>query len=78
MALADDIEFYGRAADAGDMTRDEAITALAEQHAGGLTTAGAADCIANWQTVRGEYQNAFRTAARNLDKIYGLDHITEQ
>ncbi|MFF7631488.1 hypothetical protein [Streptomyces cyaneofuscatus] len=78
MALADDIEFYGRAADAGDMTRDKAITALAERHAGGLTILGAADCIANWQTARGAYQEAFRTAARNLDTIYGLDDTTEQ
>lgn len=78
MALADDIEFYGRAADTGDMTRDEAVTALAEHHPGGLTALGAADCIANWQTARGAYQEASQTAALALDKIYGLDGITEQ
>ncbi|MFD5814403.1 hypothetical protein [Streptomyces sp. NPDC127038] len=73
MAIADDIEFYGRAVDAGDMTRDAAIAALAQR--GGFTEAGAGDVIDNWQAARSQFQQTFRDAAASLDKIYGLDDI---
>jgi hypothetical protein len=75
MALIDDIEFYGRAVDAGDMTRDAAAAALADTSGGGLTLHGAGESIDNWQAARPQYKQAFSTAARSLDKIYGLDDI---
>jgi hypothetical protein len=75
MALIDDIEFYGRAVAAGEMTRDAAAQALAEASSGGLTLHGAGTAIDGWQTARGEYGRAFKGAAASLDKIYGLDDI---
>jgi hypothetical protein len=75
MALIDDIEFYGRAVDAGEMTRDAAATALAEASNGGLTLHGAGTSIDGWQTARSGYRQEFGRAASMLDKIYGLDDI---
>jgi hypothetical protein len=62
MALIDDIEFYGRAVDAGDMAREDAATALAEASNGGLTRLGAATALGNWQTARAGYENVFNQA----------------
>lgn len=75
MALIDDIEFYGRAVAAGEMTRDAAARALAEASGGGLALIGAGESIDNWQTARSQYRQAGRQAARMLDKIYDLDDI---
>lgn len=52
MALIDDIEFYGRAVDAGDMPHPEAVRALVEASIGGLTPVGAERAIANWKGTR--------------------------
>ncbi|WP_097930869.1 MULTISPECIES: hypothetical protein [unclassified Streptomyces] len=68
MAFVDDIEFYGRAADAGDMPRDAAVRALADASSGGLTLAGAESSINNWQTARSRYEAIAKTAADNLRK----------
>ncbi|MGW3298475.1 hypothetical protein [Streptomyces rubiginosohelvolus] len=68
MSLVDDIEFYGRAADAGDMPRDAAIRALADASGGGLTELGAASSIDNWQAARSRYEAIAKTAADNLRK----------
>ncbi|MET4670817.1 hypothetical protein [Streptomyces sp. PvR018] len=68
MFIVDDIEFFGRAADAGDMTRDAAIRALAAASGGSLTELGAASLIDNWQTARADYEAAYETAADNLRK----------
>ncbi|NEB70298.1 hypothetical protein [Streptomyces microflavus] len=68
MPIVDDIEFFGRAADAGDMPRDAAIRALAAASGGGLTELGAASSIDNWQTARADYQAIYETAADNLRK----------
>lgn len=62
MALIDDIEFYGRAVDAGEMTREAAATAVVEASNGGLTQLGAARLIANWQTARAQYEDSFNQA----------------
>jgi hypothetical protein len=75
MALIHDIEFYGRAVDAGEMARDAAAAALAEASSGGLTAYGAGTSIDNWQTTRAAYQQEFGKAASMLDQIYGLDDI---
>lgn len=75
MALIDDIEFYGRAVAAGEMTRDAAAQALADASSGGLTQIGAARAIDNWQTARADYTQVFKQAAATMDKIYGLDDI---
>jgi hypothetical protein len=75
MALIDDIEFYGRAVDAGDMTRDDAVRLLTEASNGGLTLVGAATSLDDWQTARAQFRKLFSDAAASLDKIYGLDDI---
>lgn len=66
MSLADDIEFYGRAVDAGDITHSEATRLLARDSHGGLTEAGAADCIARWTTMCATYAALARQAADTL------------
>ena len=73
MALIDDIEFYGRAVAAGEMTRDAATQALADASEGGLTRHGAGESIDNWQACRADYRNGMLRIARVLDEIYGLD-----
>ncbi|MFI2761385.1 hypothetical protein ACH5A3_21325 [Streptomyces echinatus] len=75
MALIDDIEFYGRAVTAGEMTRDAATQALADASEGGLTLHGAGESIDNWQTRRADYRKGLTRTARALDEIYGLDDI---
>lgn len=52
MALIDDIEFYGRAVDAGDMPRPDAARALAEASGGGLALIGAERAINDWRGTR--------------------------
>ncbi|MEU8550938.1 hypothetical protein AB0C81_28830 [Streptomyces roseoverticillatus] len=54
--LVDDIETYGRAVDAGDMTLQAAISALVEARQGVLAPLGAADLLANWKTAHIEYE----------------------
>ncbi|GGV54912.1 hypothetical protein [Streptomyces spectabilis] len=58
--VEDDAETYGRAVDAGEMTFEEAVSALVEAQQGGLTPYGAADLLANWKTVRADYARAER------------------
>ena len=48
MALVDSIEFYGHAVAAGDMTHEDAVTALVMASKGGITERGAASLIADW------------------------------
>ena len=52
MALIDDIEFYGRAVDAGELTRQRAAELLSRASNGGLTVAGAATAIDGWDGTR--------------------------
>lgn len=76
MALVDDIEFFGRAVDAGDMPRDGAVAALAKASGGGLTEDGAATLIdGGWKTARGSYRQSMSEAAKGLDRIYGLEDL---
>lgn len=63
MALIDDIEFYGRAVDAGDMPHADAARLLAQNSNGGLTGAGAVDCLAHWVAARSDMVALFRTVA---------------
>lgn len=53
--VEDDIERYGRAVDAGEMTFQEGVSALVEARQGGLAPLGAADLLAHWKTARTEY-----------------------
>lgn len=62
MALIDDIEFYGRAVAAREMTLDAATAALVETSNGGLTAAGARGLIQNWRTARGRYEQEHNRA----------------
>lgn len=71
MALIDDIEFYGRAAEAGDMSRPEAAQALAEASNGGLTLLGAERTIANWQSARERLEGQL---ADTVDSIRALQN----
>ncbi|MFD7705672.1 hypothetical protein [Streptomyces sp. NPDC059786] len=52
MALIDDIEFYGRAVDAGELTRDRAAELLARDSNGFLTPRAAATWIDRWDGAR--------------------------
>ncbi|MFH8483031.1 hypothetical protein [Streptomyces sp. NPDC018055] len=47
MTLNDDVAFYARAVDTGELTRDQAARLLAEA-SGWLTVTGAARSIDNW------------------------------
>ncbi|MFI6530702.1 hypothetical protein [Streptomyces uncialis] len=53
--VVDDIEKYGRAIEDGEMTLQEAVSALVAASNGGLAPLGAADLLANWKTTRSEY-----------------------
>jgi hypothetical protein len=50
-----DIEKYGLAEETGEMTLQDAISALVEARQGGLAPLGAADLLANWKTARADY-----------------------
>lgn len=69
MALIDDIEFYGRAVDAGEMTRDTAAQALAEASNGGLTLTGAETSIRDWKDTRAQLE---RGHADTVDALRAL------
>ncbi|MFF7098203.1 hypothetical protein ACFY9A_38350 [Streptomyces rubradiris] len=73
MALADDIEFFGRAVAAGDMDRAAAVKALTEASHGGLTERGADDLITNWQTARSEYRDTFDRTRQAHNRLTGCD-----
>jgi len=75
MALIHDIEFYGRAVGAGEMTRDAAAQALVERSGGGLTLIGVGGILDDWQNQRDSYAREFGKAAAGLDKAFGLDDI---
>jgi hypothetical protein len=53
--VVDDIEKYGRAVEVGEMSSQEAVSALVAARGGGLTPLGATDLLANWKTARSEY-----------------------
>ncbi|WP_329336106.1 hypothetical protein OG252_13145 [Streptomyces sp. NBC_01352] len=57
MALIDDIEFYGRATAAGDMTCDSAARVLAEASQGALTLVGAETALAEWEGTRARLES---------------------
>ncbi|RNG33514.1 hypothetical protein [Streptomyces botrytidirepellens] len=56
MALIDDIEFYGRAVDAEEMSIDAAVAALVETSGGRLTPVGAEQVIADWCHTRAKLE----------------------
>lgn len=57
MALIDDVEFYGRAVDAGEMERPVAARLLAEASNGRLAELGAARWLDDWQGARARLEN---------------------
>jgi hypothetical protein len=57
MSIADDVEKYGRAVDAGQTTSDEAAILLCRQGYS-LTHIGAKDLIENWASVHARYSDA--------------------
>lgn len=56
MALIDDIEFYGRAVDAGDISREAAVAALIKASGGDFTQFGAEVAIAEWVGTRAQLE----------------------
>lgn len=71
MALIDDIEFYGRAVDAGEMDRDRAAQLLAEASRGGLTVLGAERAIDDWEGARSRLE---RLHADTVDTIRAIQN----
>jgi hypothetical protein len=71
MALIDDIEFYGRAVDAGEMDRDVAARLLAEASGGGLTVRGAAQSIGDWYGLRDRMRSMY---ADTVDALRALEN----
>ena len=69
MALMDDVEFYGRAVDAGEMPRADAIRHLVEAANGGLTERGAETWLNEWATSRERMEAA---VADNVDALRAL------
>lgn len=68
--LVDQCEALGRAVDDGLISRDEAISSLAEWSEGGLTRLGAAGLIDDWKNTRIRYTRLF------LDVIEGIERLT--
>lgn len=56
MSLIDDIEFYGRAVDAGELEPAKAAALLQDAHPGRFTTGRALDALETWQTTRADRQ----------------------
>lgn len=71
MALIDDIEFYGRAVDAGDMTHTDAVRLLTQNSNGGLTEAGAAHQLAEWTTARTGMAALIHSTAQQYFQLLG-------
>lgn len=69
MSLIDDIERLGRAAEAGEITKDSAARALVAASEGGLTSVGAAGLIATWGTTRATYQAILADADKQLAAV---------
>ncbi|MGW2520549.1 hypothetical protein ACWC09_26740 [Streptomyces sp. NPDC001617] len=69
MALIDDIEFYGRAVDADEMTRPDATRLLAEASNGGFTLLGAERAIHDWKDARARIE---RLHADTVDTMRAL------
>ena len=65
MALIDDIEFYGRAVDAREMDRGQAVRLLVEASRGGLTARGVASL--ERQTLGGPFEGL----VLRYGKLYG-------
>lgn len=57
MALIDDVEFYGRAVDAGEMERTTAAQLLVQASGGRLTELGAARWLDDWQGARARLES---------------------
>ena len=77
MALIDDIEFYGRAVDAGELPRQRAAQLLARASNGGLTVAGAAKAIADWDGMRDRMRSLAADAVDTLRAIQNGKPVPE-
>ncbi|MGW2863334.1 hypothetical protein [Streptomyces sp. NPDC001205] len=71
MPLIDDIEFYGRAVDAGELEPARAAALLQEAHPGRFSTDRALDALETWQTARADRQ---RDLADLHFALFGLEH----
>lgn len=77
MALIDDIEFYGRAVDAGEMTHDVAAEALAEASNGGLTLLGAGQSIDDWKGARARLERQYADTVDTLRALQNGKSVPE-
>lgn len=69
MALVDDVEFYGRAVAAGEMSVDQAVELLVQASSGGYTPYGAALLLEDWTGARAKYEKVFRETGLLLDRL---------
>lgn len=67
--LVDQCEALGRAVTDGLISRDEAITSLAEWSEGGLTPLGAAGLIDDWKNTRIRYTNLFLDVTEAIERL---------
>ena len=77
MALIDDIEFYGRAVDAGELTPQHAAELLSRASNGGLTPAGAATAIDDWDGMRDRMRSLAADAVDTLRAIQNGKPVPE-
>ncbi|MFF6903489.1 hypothetical protein [Streptomyces hydrogenans] len=71
MALIDDIEFYGRSVEAGELDRPTATRLLVEASNGGLTQLGAEISIARWSSTRAQLEKQY---ADTVDALRALEN----
>lgn len=69
MSQIDDIEFYGRAVEAGEMPLAQAVQLLAQASNGGLTLLGAELAIEDWDGARERLE---RSHADTVDTLRAL------
>lgn len=67
--LVDQIEALGRAVDDGLVSRDEAVSSLAEWSQGGLTELGAARAIDDWKNKRTDYRSLVIDTVQTIERF---------
>ncbi len=71
MILIEAIEYYGRAAEQGVMTKKEAAHRLYQFSDGSLTLKGAAELVAEWGTTRAKYAKGRELVRKELERYKG-------
>lgn len=74
MAIVDDVEFYGRAVEAGEMSMDRAVELLVQASNGGYTPYGAATLLSDWARARARYEKVFGETERMFGDLLWTLH----